>query len=194
MAKGRATPAQPAGTAPSGGTFDQAPSAQPAPPAARSPQLAASDAEARVRELTRQVSDLNQRLAEMSRQVLASADAEARAETLLRQVGDLTRKLAEGSRQLDELKPLAADGRQYRSDLVDEMVAEGVRAHGVDFDEKMYRSMVASAPLANIKRMRDDFQAMGNARFTGGRQSVDVVDQPIPPAPRAGKPAEAFRT
>lgn len=189
MAKERATPAQPAG-----GKFDRAPSATPARPA-RATKPAASDAEARVSELTRQVAELRGQLAEATRRAAAAGDAEARAETLLRQVSDLTQQLAEGSRQLAELTPLAADGRQYRRDLVDEMLAEGVRAHGAGFDEKTYRGLAGSASLEVIKRMRDDFAAMGNARFPGGRQSIEGGETP-PPAPRTGtgKPAEVFRT
>lgn len=98
------------------------------------------------------------------------------------------------AQQVAELTPLAADGRAYRSDLIDQLVAEGVRAHGAGFDEKTYRSLVATAPIATIKRMRDDMQALGDARLPAGRQSVEGGDPKGAPAPKPEKPTSAYRT
>lgn len=80
--------------------------------------------------------------------------------------------------RLKELEPQAADGRQYRSDMVAEALAEGVRAQGKDFDQPTYEAMLTNAPIATIKRMRDDWQRIGNERLKGGRQSVDDDQTP----------------
>lgn len=76
-----------------------------------------------------------------------------------------------------ELEPQAADGRQYRSDLVAEALAEGVRAQGKDFDKPTYEAMLTNAPITTIKRMRDDWKKIGDERFSGGRKSVDEADE-----------------
>ena len=75
------------------------------------------------------------------------------------------------------LQSQAAEGRQYRTDLVAEAIAEGVRAYGNDFDTDTYRSTLESAPLATVKRMRDDWKKSANAGLPAGRSSVDVQEQ-----------------
>lgn len=75
--------------------------------------------------------------------------------------------------RIKELEPQAADGRQYRSDLVAEALAEGVRAQGQNFDKATYEATLTHAPIATIKRMRDDWKAIGDERLQGGRKSVD---------------------
>lgn len=82
-------------------------------------------------------------------------------------------RLRTEQKRLPELETQAADGRQYRSDLVAEALAEGVRAQGKDFDSPTYEAMLKTAPLATIKRMRDDWKRIGDSRFPGGRQTVD---------------------
>jgi hypothetical protein len=79
---------------------------------------------------------------------------------------------AEASR----LHALADDGRQYRVDLIASAMAEGVRAYGPGFAQETYRGILEAAPLATIKRMRDDWQAVGDKLFAGGRLTVDGPD------------------
>lgn len=92
------------------------------------------------------------------------------------------------------LRPLADEGRQYRADLMADALAEGVRAVGAKgFAQETYKGLLESAPLAAIKRMRDDWKAQGDKLFAGGRQSVDdgaaqqqqttgQQEMPVPPA------------
>lgn len=89
------------------------------------------------------------------------------------------------------LRPLADDGRTYREDLIGQALAEGVRALGSGFSEETYRGILAAAPLDTIKRMRDDWKAVGDARFPGGRVTVDAAEPA--PAPTYEVPAAAFR-
>lgn len=78
--------------------------------------------------------------------------------------------------RVKELEPQAADGRQYRADLVNEALAEGVRAQGKDFDKPTYEGVLTNAPIAVIKRMRDDWKSVGDQRLPGGRTSTDSGD------------------
>lgn len=77
------------------------------------------------------------------------------------------------AKRVAELEPRAADGDQYRNDLVSEALAEGVRAYGNDFDSETYEATLRAAPLKVIKRMAADWKAVGDARLAGGRQTTD---------------------
>lgn len=87
---------------------------------------------------------------------------------------------AELESQVAELTPLAADGRQYRSDLLADALAEGVRAHGEGFDQDTYQVLLESAPLSTIKRMRDDWGQLAQQRFPGGRQTDEEAEMAAP--------------
>lgn len=78
--------------------------------------------------------------------------------------------------KVKELEPLAEDGRAYREDLVTEALSEGVRAYGEKFDADTYRSLLANAPLATVKRMKADWQTIGDKAFPGGRKSADKAE------------------
>lgn len=97
---------------------------------------------------------------------------------LVRRAQEITASLTDAQKRVADLEPQAADGRQYRSDLVAEALVEGVRAQGKDFDSPTYEAMLTTAPLATIKRMRDDWQRIGNERLQGGRKSVDDDQTP----------------
>lgn len=86
-------------------------------------------------------------------------------------------RVTELEAQVAELTPRANDGDTYRADLVAEALAEGVRAYGDKFDAKTYEPVLKSAALDAVKRFRDDWAAVGNARFPGGRQTTDKGEQ-----------------
>lgn len=95
---------------------------------------------------------------------------------------------------LPRLRLLADDGRAYREDLVADAMAEGARALGSVFAEETYRSVLEAAPLATIKRMRDDWRTIGDARLPGERLTIDGVPEPAPSAPAApAVPDAAYR-
>ena len=93
--------------------------------------------------------------------------------------------------EVERLRALAADGTAYRTDLVAEALAEGVRASGSHFQTDMYRKLLEAAPLATIKQMRDDWRALGDRIFTGGRLTTD--DEQKPAANGATTMAGAYR-
>jgi len=82
--------------------------------------------------------------------------------------------------KVTELQPLADDGRAYRGDLVEEALAEGVRAMGDEFPMETYRGMLESAGLDHIKQVRDTLKAQGDKNFPGGRQTADETETPEP--------------
>lgn len=86
-------------------------------------------------------------------------------------------RAAELEAKVKELSPLAEDGRAYRTDLISEAIAEGVRAYGESFDAEMYGEVLRSATLLVIKRMKADWAKVGDKTFTGGRQTTDEGEQ-----------------
>jgi hypothetical protein len=80
--------------------------------------------------------------------------------------------------RVSQLEPQAEDGRTYRTDLVAQALAEGVRAMGNDFDKTVYETTLKSAPLSVVKRMRDDWKRVADANLPQGRQSQEQGQQP----------------
>lgn len=76
------------------------------------------------------------------------------------------------------LGPLADEGRQYRADLVEAAITEGVRAMGEAFPTETYRELLKSASLEQVKLLRDRWQAQAAMLFPGGRKTVDAEQQP----------------
>lgn len=91
------------------------------------------------------------------------------------------------------LAPLAEQGRQYRADLVEAAITEGVRAMGEAFPAETYRELFKSASLEQVKLLRDRWQAQAAMLFPGGRKTVDNEQQPQrQAAPRV--PAAAYKS
>lgn len=65
-----------------------------------------------------------------------------------------------------------------------------MRAYGADFAAEQYRTTLTTAPLEMVKRMKDDWQGIGDKTFAGGRQSVDGEEKPAPTKDRI--PDSAF--
>jgi hypothetical protein len=100
--------------------------------------------------------------------------------------------LAEGGDEHSRLRQLltrAADGEQYRTDLIAEALAEGVRAKGPTFDQETYRATLEGAPVATIKRMRDDWEREATKDLKPGRQTREDASEtgarPRPSVPRS---------
>lgn len=89
---------------------------------------------------------------------------------LAAQVAELQQQNAAAQAELDELRPLAEQGRAYRAALIDQAVAEGVRAQGEAFPEAAFRATLETATIEHIQAMRDSFAASGDARLPGGPQ------------------------
>jgi hypothetical protein len=80
--------------------------------------------------------------------------------------------------EITTLRPLASDGRQYREDLVNEAIAEGVRAGVITADDDAsQRAALNALPLATVKSTRAAYQQIADKRFPGKRRSADEVDK-----------------
>jgi len=81
--------------------------------------------------------------------------------------------------EVARLTPLAADGEQYRTDLVEAGVGEAVRAFGAEAGEKK-RTMLQTASLETIKEFTSSWRDIGDSKLPGGRQSTDepLADPP----------------
>lgn len=113
-------------------------------------------------------------------------------------VRGLTERLVRAERERDaarqeiaRLQPLADQGRAYHEDLVNQAIAEGVRAMGEAFPEETYRAMLANAPLDHIRQIRDTFGAQAAERFPGGRLTRDKNENGKETA-RPATPAAAY--
>jgi hypothetical protein len=94
--------------------------------------------------------------------------------------------------EVGRLRPLADDGKAYRVDLVAEALAEGVRAVGEAFAAETYRGLLETAPLATIKRMRDDWSEVASKSFVGRRATQDEEGTSAPKEQPRRVPASAF--
>lgn len=72
-----------------------------------------------------------------------------------------------------DLEPQAAEGRQYRTDLVAQALAEGVRAYGQSFDKAGWEQDMQRFSLERIKKCRDMWAETAAARLPAGRHTVD---------------------
>lgn len=116
-------------------------------------------------------------------------ELETRAVTAETRVAELTTQLATTEQRMAELEPKARDGETYRVDLINEALAEGVRAEGNAFPTEVIRVMLDGQPMTAIKTMRDHYRTLAAQTFPGGRRSVDPDPKPddAPPAPPAPK-------
>lgn len=125
-------------------------------------------------------------------------DARATATEVVGEEAEPADALRQLATEVERLRPLADDGRAYRADLIDEALAEGVRANGEDFAEESYRGILERADIATIKRMRDDWKRLGDKRFPGGAGSVPDDETPDKTRAQADRapalvPDEAYR-
>jgi hypothetical protein len=119
--------------------------------------------------------------------VLAVSTAPEKLRTVEQQLTEARAKVA-------ELEPQAADGRAYRENLINEALAEGVRAYGDKFNRATYEAALKPAALDLIRQMKTDWATVGDSRFAGGRQTVDDSQAPGTQKKRAYVPASAYKS
>lgn len=137
--------------------------------------------------------DAGVKLAERERALQAEIDGLCSQHAAASQGASAAEQRAtEAERKVAELQPLADDGRQYRADVLAEAMAEGVRAYGDAFAVELYRNVLETAPLATVKRMRDDWRTVGDRLFQGGRQTTDKSEPAETQPKKNGTPDAAF--
>lgn len=93
-------------------------------------------------------------------------------------IANLLGRAEKAEQRVAELEPQAVDGAQYRSDLVADALAQGIRAQGNDFDKDLYEATLRNAPLALVKRMRDDWKRVADELLPSGRQTSNGDEVP----------------
>lgn len=105
-------------------------------------------------------------------------------------VKELLDQVDANKRRIAELEPQAADGAQYRTDLIEEALAEGVRAAGSSFDRDTYETTLKASPIKTIKRFKEDWAKAATAALPAGRSTTEgdgkVVTTNVPLVPSAG--------
>jgi hypothetical protein len=86
---------------------------------------------------------------------------------------NVERVIRETGADLVRLRPLAVDGETYRQDLINDALAEGVRALGNAFSREAYEPVLKGASIEVIKRMRDDWKSVADKELAPGRATVD---------------------
>lgn len=110
----------------------------------------------------------------------------------------LEAQLVQANAEIERLKPLAEQGERYRADLIEEVLAEGVRANGQEFPTEAYREILKGTSLDNILAMREQYAAQARKRLGNGRQTVDDdeteadAEQAQPKQQRNGPPDSAY--
>lgn len=82
------------------------------------------------------------------------------------------------AKRLQTVEPQAAEGIQYRKDLVEQALAEGVRAQGNEFDRALYETTLNASPLPVVKRMLADWKKVADAGLPAGRSTVQEDQTP----------------
>jgi hypothetical protein len=100
-------------------------------------------------------------------------------------------QVATDKAEIDRLTPLAKDGERYRTNLIEDTLKEGVRAHGSEWSQDAYRKILESLDIDGIRTIQADFERIATARLgSGGRHTRDDADPEGPndndtqPAPR----------
>jgi hypothetical protein len=86
---------------------------------------------------------------------------------------DLPSAIRQHGAALTAQRQLADDGRAYRADLITQVLDEGVRAFGADYERDQEQAELESLPLASIKRRQANYAKVAAKTFPGGRQTTD---------------------
>lgn len=108
----------------------------------------------------------------------------------------IAERLVAADARVKDLEPQAAEGRQYRADMIAAALTEGVRAFGQGFDKPGWQEDLQRLSLERVKSWRDMWQDIADATLPGGRQTVDDDQTPTnhsQPAPRSMVPEGAFQ-
>jgi hypothetical protein len=95
--------------------------------------------------------------------------------------GDLVELARSTGAEMERLRGLADTGELYRRDLMEDALAEGVRAFGNEFQKERYTAILKRSSIEEIKGFRDDWKAI-TARagtFSHGRQTREGDEQDL---------------
>lgn len=94
----------------------------------------------------------------------------------------LTQELETAKLRIAELEPQAADGALYRDALVEDAIAEGIRAHGNDFEADSYRELLKTSSVKTIRLMLEGWKRQAKGNLPAGRHTEsgeETVNQEV---------------
>lgn len=81
--------------------------------------------------------------------------------------------------KVTELVKESGWGRSYKEDLIKDTIAEGIRAHGNDFDQDHWRSYLeGQTEMEPIRKARDSFRKAADQKIQPGQKSRAEDNQP----------------
>ena len=96
-----------------------------------------------------------------------------------RELLDIIPEELRSTEKITELLEAADHGRQYKKDLIDQALEEGVRAQGNDFDKEHWENYLGSqSDLKVIRDTIDSFRKMADAKLKAGRKTKDGEEPP----------------
>lgn len=116
---------------------------------------------------------------------VAGDDEDDEEEGESERVTELRGQVATLEARVAELTPLAEMGRQYRADLIEDALKEGVRLFGNDFRRETHRAMLERSTLEEIKAIKGDWERAAVTKLgAGGRQTTPEPLERAPATPR----------
>ncbi len=112
---------------------------------------------------------------------------------LQQQLSEREARFAELERQVGELTSLAELGKQYRADLIEDTLKEGVRAQGQAFPEATYRGLLERSDLNAIKTLRASFEAAARERLGPGGRQTRAMELPTSAPMTPARPVGQYR-
>ena len=104
-------------------------------------------------------------------------DAEDPLEELIAQWAQAGIRIAAAEEQIQELEPLAEEGRAYRKGLIERAVQARVRVQGSGFDAEAYAEVLEGQPLDYIRAEIETWEAPAEKVFAPGRPGGHVLDE-----------------
>lgn len=105
-------------------------------------------------------------------------------------------EVAEVKKENEELKPLAEEGRVYRTEVINATLDEGVRAMGTDFKREEMETTFRSMNLDVVKTMKNQYTAMVEKigeRINVGEQAVTPLTDEKPDEKKAPVHANLYK-
>lgn len=86
-------------------------------------------------------------------------------------ITSLGEEVTKAKARIAELEPQAADGALYREALIEEALAEGVRAHGDKFEAESYAELLKGSTVRTIRLMKDGWARVAASTLPAGRST-----------------------
>ena len=94
---------------------------------------------------------------------------------------ELTQRVSNLETELEGAKQSAESAEELRSELIANIVEEGVRAFGDDFDKETEEALLKTADLPTLRKRLESYREKATKRLGGGRKTQSGKDITDPP-------------